>query len=124
MQKVVLDTNALFYPFQFKIDIEDEIVGLIGSCDMIVPEVVVKELIGLRDNGSTMAGAALRFSDRFRKQVSPSRPGMTADDAILVATKEVDGILVTSDRELIEKARNAGVKVIFLKGRQKLELLE
>jgi len=123
MRKVVLDTNALFYPFQFKIDIEDEIIGLIGSCEMLVPDVVVKELIVLRDKGSKLAGAALQFSNRFQKKGSATSPGITADDAILAATQEIDGILVTSDRELKDKAKNAGVKVIFLRGKQKLELL-
>ena len=122
MLKVVLDTNALFYPFQFKIDLEEAIINLIGACDMLIPDVVVKELISLRNQGNKFAGAALRYADRFGTIATASSIDTSTDDAILATAIEISGILVTSDRELIEKAKDSGVKVIFLRGRQKLEL--
>lgn len=48
--------------------------------------------------------------------------GGKGDTAILAAAIELDAILVTSDRGLIARAKEKGLKVIFLRGKQKLEL--
>ena len=120
MKKVVLDTNALFFPFQFKVNLEDEITSLIGGCDILVPRVVLKELKNLQEKGNKQAGAAMKYAERFEVLKGPS--GEIGDTFILAAALKVEGILVTSDRELIGRAKEEGLQVIFLRGRQHLEL--
>lgn len=120
MKKVVLDTNALFYPFQFKVNLEDEISSLVGGCDIIVPWVVQRELRNLQAKGNKDAGAALKYSERFATFLGSSDE--SGDSSILAAAVELEGILVTSDRELIGRAKEKGLQVIFLRGKQRLEL--
>ncbi|MCK4747242.1 MAG: hypothetical protein KAT15_09410, partial [Bacteroidales bacterium] len=111
---------ALFYPFQFKVNLEDEITSLLGGCEIVVPRVVLKELNKLQEKGNKNAGAAMKYAERFETLKGPS--GEIGDSSILAAAQSVGGILVTSDRELIGRAKEKGLRVIFLRGRQRLEL--
>jgi len=120
MQKVVLDTNALFFPFKFSINLEEEILQLVGRCEIVVPDVAISELEKLRREGNKEAGAANKFLERFDRLTC--NPAMKGDAAILDAAKNVNGILVTSDKELIRKAKAEGLKVIFLRGKQRLQI--
>lgn len=146
MKKVILDTNALLFPFQFKIDLKSELSSLLGSVEMLVPGVVIRELKGLADGGNFDARAALRytldFPDRFTVFDDDEKESgnvaeksavvdvgdpegilkSDADAVVLSAAVKVDGILVTSDKGLIRRAKAKGLKVVFLRGRQKLEL--
>jgi uncharacterized protein len=120
MSVVVLDTNALLFPFQFKVSIEEKIIDLIGGCKILVPSVVNYELKLLAARGVGGAAAAIRYAERF--EILDCDPDLSGDTAILEASMKVNGILVTSDRGLIARAKEAGLKVIFLRGKQKLEL--
>ncbi len=120
MIRVVLDTNALFFPFQFKIDLGNEIGSLLGRCEILVPEVVIKELKGLSEAGKRDAITALRYAERFG--VLPDESGLKGDSVVLAAAESVKGVLVTSDKDLIKRAKEKGLRVVFLRGRQKLEL--
>ena len=194
MITVVLDTNALLFPFRFGIDLEDEVLRLVGTCRMVVPAVVLEELLNLRKAGNRMAAAALRYAERFEtdpgerpvrvereRDVGAGRGERgdgrergergdgrergergdgkergergdgrergergdgkergergdgrergergdgreRGDKAILDTAVRLGAILVTSDRELIARAGDAGLKVMFLRGGQKLEL--
>ena len=149
MKKVVLDTNALFFPFQFKVNIENEITALVGSCDIVVPDIVLEELRNLQKKGNKNAGAALRYAERFEtyQRDSPTEVGgdpgragrigkneekaqgagsypesAQGDTAILKAADALKAILVTSDKVLIGRAKEKGLQVIFLRGKQRLEL--
>lgn len=147
MINVILDTNAVLFPFTFQVSLEDEIRQLVGGCRIFVPKVVREELEGLKKRGNRNAGAALRYAERFdisservsihdgRKEMetgdglkdgtrggNKGMIGGKGDTAILAAAIELDAILVTSDRGLIARAKEKGLKVIFLRGKQKLEL--
>jgi len=129
MKKVVLDTNALFFPFQFKVNIENEITALVGSCDIVVPDIVLEELRNLQKKGNKTAGAALRYAGRFEiyqrdssAGVGGETGGVRGDTAVLDAAIDLKAILVTSDKELIGRAKKMGLQVIFLRGKQRLEL--
>lgn len=120
MKIAVLDSNALFFPFQFHIDLEAELIGILGDCRVMVPEVVIRELRGLASSGRKNASAALKYAERFELLTDDS--GLKGDEGVLAAVQKVKGILVSSDRELIKKARTQGVRVIFLRERQKLDM--
>ena len=67
--KVILDSNALFVPFQFKIDIFNELQDLLKrSFDMILLSAVRQELEILTQKGSPKmrrnACSALKFSEK------------------------------------------------------------
>ncbi len=113
---MLLDANALMMPFQFSIDLEGELSQLLGEYELMVPSSVLSELQRLaRTDGK--ARAALEMAARYATvQVTG-----TGDEAILRTAKERDAAVLTNDRRLRERLREAGRPVIFLRGRSKLE---
>lgn len=113
MRAVVLDTNALIMPFQFKINLDDELQRIIGNPEIYVPSSVIHELerMGRKD--------ALKLASRYDK-VDVDRKG---DEGVLEAAERLDAIVVTNDGELKDRARKKGIPVAFLRGRTHLELL-
>lgn len=114
---VLLDTNALLMPFQMKLDVEGEIERVMGRCRVAVPQVSVAEL---RAMGSSLrdGAAALKFAERF--EVLPT-VGL-GDDAIVDLAIRTDAIVVTGDRGLIKRLRDAGLRVLRPRQKKRLEL--
>jgi len=114
---VLLDTNALFMPFQMGLDLEQEIGRQMGRCHITVPHVVLAELTAIK--GSVKDGpAAFQYAKRF--DTVPTE-GL-GDDAIVECAKRTGGIVVTGDRELIKRLRAEGQKVLRPRQRKRLEL--
>ncbi len=113
MTKVILDTNALLMPFQFSINLDDEIRRLVGSPKVYVPSSVVEELRSLEEK------AALELSDRYRK-VRVEKDG---DDGVLEAAEKLNGMIVTNDKGLKKRALDRKIAVGFLRSRSHLELI-
>ena len=114
---MLLDTNALFMPFQMGLDLEAEIGREMGRCRIAVPHVVLAEIRAMR--GSVKDGpAALQYASRF--DTVPTE-GL-GDDAIVACAKRTDGIVVTGDRELIKRLRAEGLRVLRPRQRKRLEL--
>ena len=115
-----MDANALMMPFQFSINLDLEIGRLLGSFELVVPSTVLAELEKVAAERKTPeARAALRLAARYRTH------GMegAGDDAVLAAAIELGAILLTNDAGLRRRARRAGLRTIFLRGRNHLELV-
>ncbi len=90
---VILDSNALFIPFKFGVDLEKELSRLLGSCRIVVPSSVIKELKNLADHD---AKAPLALAQRYETIQNEGN----GDDAILKMAKKMNGIVVTNDKDL------------------------
>ncbi len=114
---VLLDTNALLMPFKLGMDLEGEIERALGRCRIAVPEAVMVEL---RSMPITMreARAALQLAGRFETLPTAG----TGDDAILELARREGAVVVTGDRDLIERLRGAGLRVLRPRQRALLEL--
>jgi len=115
LTKVVLDTNVLMMVFQFQVDLEGELIRLLGAVEIIVPDSCVRELSGLSDR---KAKAALMLAQRFK--VMPAKG--KGDDAVLGLAKELSAVLVTNDAQLRKRAKSEGLKVAHMRGRDHLAL--
>jgi rRNA-processing protein FCF1 len=114
---VLLDTNALFMPFQMDIDLESEIERIMGASHIAVPQVVLAEATAMRD--SVRDGpAALEYARRF--ETVPTE-GL-GDDAIVECAVRTGGVVVTGDRGLIKRLRAEGLRVLRPRQRKLLEL--
>jgi rRNA-processing protein FCF1 len=114
---VLLDTNALFMPFQMRFDVEAEIERVMGRSRIAVPEVVLAEITAMQ--GSVKDGpAALQFARRF--ETVPSE-GL-GDDAVVECAVRTGGVVVTGDRGLIKRLRAKGLKVLRPRQRKRLEI--
>jgi len=120
---VILDSSAILMLFEFSIDLEDEIVRLLGRCHIVVPRPILDELKVLSEKGKgkakVFAKPALVFVKRFEIM---DIEGFRGDDAVLHLAKKVSGVVVTNDTELKQRIKKAGLHVVFLRGKQKLVL--
>ncbi len=120
---VLLDSNFLLLPFQFRIDIFAEIEALLNAKPRYaVPVQVLAELERLASRGGRLgrfARSALALAEQ-RCEVLQVK-AEDADEAL----EKLAGrgtIICTNDKVLKEKVRKRGSAVIFLRERQKLAL--
>jgi len=107
--KVILDTNFLIYCAKEKLDYIEALKDLLNEdYELVVPEQVIRELMGLRDdklkkvsgNDKDAVSLALQILEKkgVRKVFSE---GKTVDDAIVnLAKKDKKNIVCTLDSEI------------------------
>ena len=139
VKRVLLDTNMLLVPGQFKVDIFSEIERLMDEpYELVVVDGTLKELERIQASGSgedkRAARLGLMLLEHQRARDAPALaagkckglktiPGSVAyvDDAIF-AIAEDDTLVATNDGDLKRRLLERGVRVIFLKQRQYLAL--
>jgi rRNA-processing protein FCF1 len=125
--KVVLDSNFLFVPSQFHLDIFEELENLLNQrFEPIILSSTQKELQGLAESSSPkkrkQAQLALRLAEECHAVPAEKGLSETYDDVIVRVAAEWKSPVATNDRELRRRLRNLGVPVIFLRQKQRLEL--
>ena len=124
--KVILDSNFLMIPFQFHIDIFQEMEYLLQKkVDFIVPSSVKLELTGISSRGgegAPEASLALQLASRCRVVEVSLQPSETVDDAIVKAAQKLGAVVATNDIELKKRLRDINVPVVYLREKSKLEV--
>jgi len=125
--KVILDSNFLFIPSQFQLDVFEELGKLLGQqFDPILLSTTKNELQEITEKGSPkmrrQALLALRFAEKCRLVRVEKDSKETHDDVIVRVAAEWRCPVATNDRELRKRLRNIGIPVIFLRQRRRLEL--
>ena len=122
---VVLDTNALMMPAQFRIDLFSELQCLLGSYEPVVLDEVTRELEGISGGHGKDAAAArhgLEITRRCRNEPSGIE-GDSVDERIAGYARKHRGFVVTNDRGLRNRLLLEGVPVISLKNQRKLGII-
>jgi rRNA-processing protein FCF1 len=124
MQKIILDTNFLLIPVQFKVDIFSEIQRI---CDfnykIMVLDTSMKELENLlNEKGKTknQVKLTLELIKHKKVEILATEGELFADDMLVELAKEGDTIVATQDRELIKRLRCVKSKVITLRQKKYL----
>lgn len=123
--RVLLDTNALMMPVQFRIDLFEELRYLLGRYEPLVLVDVKRELEGLARGGGNDAAAAragLIFAERCREVESQSS-ARAVDDRVEAYAAAEGCMVATNDRRLRNALLAVGVPVISLRSQKKLEIL-
>ncbi len=125
--KVILDSNAFFVPFQFKIDIFEELKNLLSTnFEPILLSPVRRELEKLAEKGSSqmrkIASYALKSSEKCTYVRLNNNYAGSPDDAILKIAKEWKSPVFTNDRNLRKRLRNINVPVIYVRQKSRLEI--
>jgi len=124
--KVILDSNFLMIPFQFNIDIFQEIEYLLQKkVDFVVPSAVKSELTGISargGEGAAEASLALQLASRCRVVDVTLEPKETVDDAIVKASQKLGAVVATTDIDLKKRLRDIKVPVVYLREKSKLEV--
>jgi len=122
--KVIFDANFLFIPFQFKIDIFDELEALIGRFEPIILSTTLKELESLSKKRKVkirnQALAALDLTKKCKIIDMEKNLEESFDDVVLRVAKKWGCPVATNDRTLRKRLREADVAVIFLRQRSRL----
>ena len=124
--KVILDSNFLMAPFQYHVDVFEELEYLLQKkIDFIVPSAVKLELTSISSRGgegAAEASLALQLASRCRVVDVTLGPQETVDDAIMKAAQKLTAVVATNDIELKKRLRDINIPVVYLRDKSKLEV--
>ncbi|UCF44996.1 MAG: hypothetical protein JSW44_04365 [Candidatus Bathyarchaeota archaeon] len=125
--KVILDSNALFVPFQFKIDIFNDLERLLKkNFELVLISPVKRELEILAEKGSPKmrknASFALKLAEKCKYVEVAASVSTLTDDAIVKIAKEWGVPVFTNDRRLKKRLRDISVPVIYVRQKSRLEI--
>jgi len=125
--KIILDSNALFIPLQFRIDIFEELKRLLQvNFEPVLLSPVLRELEKLaRDSSPKMrknAVFALKLAGKCRLVQIKENLVTSSDDAIVLTAHEWKCPVFTNDRRLRKRLRNINVPVIYVRQKSRLEI--
>jgi rRNA-processing protein FCF1 len=126
--EIILDTNALFVPLQFRIDIQESLKALLNTnFKLILPLPVKAELERLADKGSpkirrdaTYALETLIKIGQF--EIDENYAELPPDDAVLRTAQSRRALVFTNDRVLRRRLRDINVPVIYVRQKSRLEV--
>jgi len=127
MLRVILDSNALFVPLQFKIDIFSDLERLLNrNFELILLSPVKRELEALAEKGSPKmrknASYALKLAERCKYVEVDDLASALTDDIIVRIAKEWNSPVFTNDKQLRKRLRDISVPVIYVRQKSHLEI--
>jgi len=125
--KVILDSNALFVPLQFKIDIFEELRTLLNiKFELVLLSPIRKELEIIAEKGPPKmrkwTSYALKLAEKCAFLEVEEKNARSPDDAIVEVAKRWNCPVFTNDRELRRRLRNISVPVIYVRKKSRLEI--
>jgi len=125
MVKIILDSNFLLVPFQFRIDIFEELNNLLGKAEPVILSTTMEELKRMAEKSSAKKrmqfSAALKLAKKCMILEVKRQASETYDDVILRIASKLKFPVATNDAELRKKLRKAGLATVYL--RQKARLI-
>ncbi len=125
--KVILDSNFLLIPSQFKIDVFESMMNLLSQRhEPTILSTTLHELQTMGQKGPPklrkQAQIALKLAERCQMVKVEKGKDETNDDVIIRIATEWRSPVATNDRELRKRLRDQNLPVIFLRGKSRLEL--
>jgi len=122
MRCATIDTNTFIYAYLNKIDIFD-LLEAAGIRNILIPSKLIDELKILENRLSGNERIAVRFAINLVKtkcrivEVNAT----DVDASLLHLAKDSGCVLITSDRDLIDRAASMGVETAYIRSKRKLE---
>ncbi len=124
--KIILDTNFCLIPFEFKVDVIEEIKRIIHEkAEIIIPDLVIEELKDMskkKGKRGVYAKNAIEYFSRFKKVKVKKIDGV--DDSIIRFAKENKCVIATQDKEMKRKARKERIPIITMRQKKYLIFLQ
>jgi rRNA-processing protein FCF1 len=119
--KIILDTNFLLLPAQFKLDIFSELrkYGSLATMDACIREL---ERMG-KGRGRSAGQAKIALALIKKKRIKTIETRQSADTALLNHAKEYGYAVATNDRKLIKRLKSNGIRIIRLRQRKYLTMV-
>ena len=122
MKKIILDTNFLTIPYQFNIDIFEEIDRVVeDEYELTTLDCVVEELKKLKKSTgkeATAANVALTLIEE--KNIKVINTGEKNVDIKIYRMADENTIVATNDKALRQKLKNKNVKVLYLRSKKRI----
>jgi rRNA-processing protein FCF1 len=125
--KIIVDSNALFVPLQFKIDIFTELQRVLNrNVQLILLSPVKRELETLTQKKSPKvqkeAAFALTLAEKCSYVKVSEKTNEPTDEAILRIAKKWKAPVFTNDKLLKRKLRDISMPVIYVREKSRLEI--
>lgn len=124
---VVMDTNFLLIPYQFRLDILSSLYNIIdGAYELVVPSGVMLELEKIANGkGRTALGGrlALKILEANKKKITVVRSEGHVDDWILGFAKGKRAIVCTNDKRLRMLSKKEKLRTISMKSKTKIDMV-
>jgi rRNA-processing protein FCF1 len=125
--KVILDSNFLFIPAKFQIDVFEDLAKLLNQrFEPVLLSSIYQELKTMAEKGAPsrrrQASLALKLAEKCKKIDVEKHLEETNDDVILRIAILWKSPVATNDRELRRKLRARAIPVIYLRSKNRLEL--
>lgn len=125
--KIILDSNALFVPLQFQIDIFEELKTLLNrNFELVLLSPTRNELEKIAKKGPPKmrkaASYALKLAEKCTLFKVNKNVACSPDDIIIEVAHRWRCPVFTNDRELRKRLRNINVPVIYVRQRSRLEI--
>ena len=125
--KVILDSNFLFIPAKFQIDVFEDLAKLLNQrFEPVLLSLIYQELKTMAEKGAPsrrrQASLALKLAEKCKKIDVEKHLEETNDDVILRIATLWKSPVATNDRELRRKLRARAIPVIYLRSKNRLEL--
>jgi rRNA-processing protein FCF1 len=125
--KVILDSNFLFIPAKFQIDIFEELPKLLNQrVEPVLLSSIYQELQTMTEKGAPsrrkQASLALKLAEKCRR-IYVERSGKEPNDDVILRIATIwKSLVATNDLELRKKLRARNIPVIYLRSKNRLEL--
>jgi uncharacterized protein len=125
--RVIVDSNALFVPLNFGIDIFEELRRLLNAkFELVLISPVKRELEILAKKPSPKTQHEAAFALSLTKKLCYikiiQKPNEQTDDTILRAAKQWNAAVFTNDKVLKRKLRDISLPVIYVRAKSHLEI--
>lgn len=123
MKKIILDTNFLTIPYQFNVNIIEEIECLIDEkYEILTTDGVVKELENLsKKSGKDGIAAKIGLEIIKKEYIKIIKTKGNTDDG-LVEISDENTIIATNEKILRQRLKSKRIKTIYLRSKKQLEL--
>jgi len=127
MTKIIIDSNALFIPLRFKLDLVEELSKILNKhFEVVILSPIKDELQTLINKGkskkSKEAAFALKLSQNFKTIPVKQEKNETVDDVIVRFSNEFNMAVFTNDKILRKRLRDISVPVIYLREKSRLDI--
>ena len=127
MKKIILDTNFLMIPLQFKVDIFSELERICSfNYKLYVFERSLDELNNIVEKQKGKSKNAAQFALKLikLKDIGVLEAEGRSVDSIILKNADKDTVVATQDGLLKKKLLEKGVSVIILRQKKYLQLIE
>jgi uncharacterized protein len=125
--KIILDSNALFIPLEFKIDIFLETERLVNrnvNFVLLSPVKLELELLATKNSPKIRKEAtfALKLAEKCMYVAVDNDKKLPTDDIIVKVAKAWNSPVLTNDSQLRKRLRVISIPVIYVRQKSRLEI--